>query len=361
MEIISCADALRERLAAILSAKNVPTRVRVRRPLTEIVTEPRAVATGSNAHEAEGCQRRVNVRSGRYRSRFCNELLWKRTVSTYLLILASVIAIGCGASRRYGIAGKIVSVDQNKRQLVVSHGEIVGYMPAMVMPFKLKDTSRLGSLVRGDEIAATLVVAGKESWLENVRITRRSAFQPDERDAEIIALPHAGEVVPDFTLINQDGKRISLKQYRGEDLLITFIYTRCPLPDYCPLMSSNFAAIDKALQKEAALYAKTHLLSVSFDFEHDTPAVLRSYGAAYTERYTAERFDHWEFASGSREEVKAITAFFGLRYIENSDQIVHSLVTALVGPDGRVIRLYPYNDWKPADVMQDLRRMSDKL
>jgi protein SCO1 len=122
-------------------------------------------------------------------------------------------------------------------------------------------------------------------------------------------------------------------------------------------MSSNFAQIDQALQKEPALYAKTHLLSVSFDSTYDTPAVLRSYGAAYTEKYVDEKFAHWEFASGSAEEVKAIAKFFGLQYEPKSDQIVHSLVTAIVSPDGRVAKIYSFNEWKPADVLNDLRAM----
>jgi len=253
--------------------------------------------------------------------------------------------------------GKIISIDQSKRQIVVSHAEILGYMPSMVMPFKLKEAAQLQSLAKGDEISATLVVDGKESWLEEVRIVRKGDRATDSRDAEINALPRESDAVPDFTLVNQNGKKISIKDYRGKALLVTFIFTRCPLPDYCPLMSSNFAEIDKALQKEPALYAKTHLLSVSFDSAYDTPAVLRSYGAAYTEKYSDEKFEHWEFASGSAEEVMAITKFFGLKYEAKSDQIVHSLVTAIVSPDGKVAKIYSFNDWKPTDVLNDLHNM----
>jgi len=260
-----------------------------------------------------------------------------------------------GTARRYPLAGKIISVDKSKSMIVVSHGDIPGYMPAMIMPFELKDATQVASLSSGDEITATLVVSGGKSWLEDFRVVRKGSV--DARDVEISALPHEGDVVPDFTLVNQSGKKISLKQYRGKTLLITFIYTRCPLPDYCPLMSSSFAEIDKALQGEPALYAKTHLLSVSFDSHYDTPAVLRSYGAAYTEKYTDEKFEHWEFASGSPEEVKAITKFFGLQYEEKSDQIVHSLVTAIISPDGKVFRVYPFNEWKPAEVLADLRQI----
>jgi protein SCO1/2 len=275
-----------------------------------------------------------------------------------LLLTLALSLASCGnATRRYSIAGQIVSIDQEKKQIILNHGDIPGYMPAMVMPFSVKDANQLSSLARGDEITATLTVGARESWLDSIKITRKSNGDPDQRDTEIRALPHEGDAVPDFTLVNQSGRRISLADYRGKVLVITFIYTRCPLPDYCPLMSSNFAEIDRALGSEPALYNKIHLLSVSFDARYDTPAVLRSYGAAYTERYADEKFDHWEFASGSEEEIKAITKFFGLQYSENSDQIVHSLVTAVITPAGKVNKIHASNDWKPAEVVSELRQL----
>ena len=274
------------------------------------------------------------------------------------LLIACAFVGGCkpraSSSQRYPLAGRIVSID--KQQIIVSHGEVPGYMPAMVMPFHLKDAAQIARLGKGDEITATLIVSGGESWLEDLRITRKGVGA-DPRDVEINSLPHEGDAVPDFALVNQSGKKISIKQYRGKALLLTFIYTRCPLPDYCPLMSGNFAEIDRALQKDPALFAKTHLLSVSFDSSYDTPAVLKSYGAAYTERYMDEKFEHWEFASGSVEEVKAITKFFGLQYESKSDQIVHSMVTAIISPDGKVFKIYTYNEWRPDDVLADLRQI----
>ena len=108
--------------------------------------------------------------------------------------------------------------------------------------------------------------------------------------------------------------RFTFKDYRGKTLLLTFIYTRCPVPDYCTLMSNNFAQIDRAFGQDPELYGKTHLLSISIDPAYDTPKVLRSYGAAHTERYQNETFAHWEFAGGTSEQVKDIAQFFGLTY-----------------------------------------------
>ncbi len=157
-----------------------------------------------------------------------------------------------------------------------------------------------------------------------------------------------------YLLQNQDGKEIHLNDYRGKALLLTFIYTRCPLPEYCTLMSNNFAHIDRQLQQTPDIYKKTHLLSVSIDPAHDTPQVLRSYGAAHTERYQEETFAHWEFASG--EQVKELAQFFGLRYFPEKDEIVHGLKTVIIRPDGKVAKVYSGNEWKPEEVVNELKR-----
>jgi protein SCO1/2 len=127
-------------------------------------------------------------------------------------------------------------------------------------------------------------------------------------------------------------------------------------------MSSNFAAIDRELQKQPDTYAKTHLLTISFDPDYDNPKVMRSYGASHTERYSDETFQHWEFATGSSDEVKGIAQFFGLRYFHDTesgeDQVIHSLRTAVIGPDGKLVKLYRGNDWKPGEIVEDLRALT---
>ena len=127
------------------------------------------------------------------------------------------------------------------------------------------------------------------------------------------------------------------------------------MPEQCDLMSENFANIEAELQKQPEMYEKTHLLSVSFDPDYDTPAVLRSYGAAHSGRYSAENFQHWEFASGSKDQVKGIAQFFGLRYYEGTGQIIHSLRTAVITPDGKIYKVYRGNEWKPEEILSDVR------
>jgi protein SCO1/2 len=259
--------------------------------------------------------------------------------------------------KRYDFKGKVVSVDREKKEVTVSHEEVKGYMPAMIMPFKLKDAWPFEQMAAGDQITATLVVDGPKTWLEDVVITQEGPLTTTASGAEA-SEAKAGDEVPNYGLLNQDDKLIKIHDYRGKVLVLTFIYTRCPDPNYCALMSTNFQEVDQGLRKQPELYAKTHLLSISFDPGFDTPAVLRSYGAAYTGRYSDEKFEHWEFASGSPDQVKGIAQYFGLRYFQNSDQIIHGLRTVIIAPDGKVFKVYRGNEWKPDELLSELSKVA---
>lgn len=278
-----------------------------------------------------------------------------------VILLGLTALLSCRSPRpatgeqRYELKGKVVSFDRQKHKVTIQHGDIPGYMEAMTMPFTLKDDWVYSELAKGADIQATLVVNSGLSWLENPVITKVSP-EATGPDTKAVAEPEPGAEVPDFALVNQDGKRIGLRQYRGRALLLTFIYTRCPLPDYCPLMSSHFAEIDRGLEANPELYARTHLLSISVDPAYDTPKVLRSYGLKFVGKRDRAAFDHWEFASGTAAEVKAVAQFFGLSYWPEQDQIIHSLRTALIGPDGKVIKTYRGNEWKPDEVLKDLAK-----
>ena len=257
-----------------------------------------------------------------------------------------------GDERRFDLKGKVVAVERDKHLVTISHQDVKDFMPAMTMPFTLPDEASLGFIAVGDEITATLVVDGARSWLENVAITRQSA---DTSGTTGVPEAKEGDEVPSYTLVNQDGKDVRLGDFRGKALLLTFVYTRCPLPEYCNLMSTNFAAVDKALEKQADVYARTHLLSITIDPEYDTPKVLRSYGAAFTERYEKETFAHWDFATGTKDQIKGVAQFFGLRYFQGSDQIVHGLRTVIISPDGKVVKVYRDNQWKPDEIVAEMK------
>ncbi len=276
-----------------------------------------------------------------------------------LLMACVCIASSCrGTSneKRYDLKGKVVVVEPDKHLVTVSHEDVKGLMPAMTMPFTVHNESDLQILAPDDEITATLVVDGAHAWLENLIIARQSA-NPSAMPAIVMA--KEGDEVPNFTLRNQDDREIRIHNYRGKALLLTFIYTRCPVPEYCTLMSNNFAQIDRELGQDPELYGKTHLLSISIDPEYDTPKVLRSYGAAHTERYQNETFAHWEFASGTSEQVKEIAQYFGLTYFPEKDQIVHALRTVIVNPDGKIAKIYSGNEWKTEEIVAEIKATTD--
>ena len=282
----------------------------------------------------------------------------------FIVLLLSCIAVLVYSCRprsstnekRYPIKRKVVAVDKKDRTATIEHEDIVGYMPAMTMPFRIKNDADLEMMKPGDQVTGSLVVNDTSSWVEIATIAEGTA--PLSPTAVIPGEPKLGDEVPDFGLTNQDGKRIHLAQYRGKTLALTFVYTRCPQPDQCTLMSTNFAAVDKELQKEPDVYAKTHLLTISFDPDYDTPKVLRSYGASHTGRYSDETFQHWEFATGTKDEVKGVAQFFGLRYFQDTEsgdeQVIHSLRTAVIAPDGKLVKLYRGNEWKPDEIVNDL-------
>ncbi len=293
----------------------------------------------------------------------------QRSLATAILFLFSFALLGfssCQPKQRvrsptekhYDLKGKVITIDKERRELTIAHEDIKDYMSGMTMAFSVKDEWVYEIAAPGNQITATLVVDGTQSWLEDVVITEDStpvSGAPAVEGAD----PNVGDQVPDYRLINQDGKTIRLQDYKGKVLLLTFIYTRCQDPNQCTLMSSNFAAIDQELQKQPDLYGKTHLLSISFDPAYDTPKVLRSYGAAHTGKYSDETFTHWEFASGSADEVKGIAKFFGLRYYQDTssgtEQVIHSLRTAVIGPDGKIVKVYRGNEWKPEDLIKDVQ------
>jgi protein SCO1 len=278
----------------------------------------------------------------------------KSTIAV-LLMMCVCLAMSCrrsGNEKRYDFKGKVVAVEQDKHSVTVAHEDVEGYMPAMTMPFAVRNESDLQILAKDDEITATLVVDGSHSWLEDLIISRQSASTTAMPG---VTMAKEGDEVPNFTLRNQDNREIRIQNYRGRTLLLTFIYTRCPVPDYCTLMSNNFAQIDRALSQDAGLYAKTHLLSVSIDPSYDTPQVLRSYGAAHTERYQNETFAHWEFAGGTTVQVRKIAEYFGLTYFPEKDQIIHGLRTVIIKPDGTVAKIYTGNEWKPEEVVTEIK------
>lgn len=234
---------------------------------------------------------------------------------------------------------------------------IQGFMEPMVMNYKFKPGSMLKQVAPGDSISAEVVViepdpnnrdADPDYWLENVKVTGH-AKSPPAGSPTSMHVPQPGEQVPDFAFTNQEGKHISFARYRGKVLLVTFIYTRCPFQDFCPRMSSNFNEIYKQLGDDRS----THLLSISFDPQHDTPRVLRDYAYSVAHTHDAALFKRWEFAVPRQADLPKIADFFALTAKPEGGLITHTLSTTVIGPDGKIVNWYHGGDWQVSDLMKD--------
>jgi protein SCO1/2 len=288
-------------------------------------------------------------------------------------LIAAVLLAGCHsrssagtgqaaspAYKVYKLRGKVVSTDAARGEVTLNHEAIPGFMEAMTMPYKLKDASILSELHPGDVITADVLVSpdpNADYLLDHIVVVAQA--KPDYRPAVSYHVPAPGDATPDFKLRNQDGRPIHLGQFRGKALLVTFIYTRCPSPDFCPRVTRNFAVVEKQLAANPALYAKTHLLCVSFDPEHDTPERLRAYGAAYIGSDAKNAFAHWEFAVPEKPVLAEMAKFFDLGMTNEADStITHTLSTTLIGLDGKVARFYPGNEWTSEQILADVRQLA---
>ncbi len=255
----------------------------------------------------------------------------------------------------YQLKGIVVSSQPATGEVTIDSEAISGFMEAMVMPYKLAQPGIAGELHPGDHIMARLRVSDSASQLDQIVVTAQA--KPDYKPKVFYNVPKPGQTVPDFKFLNQNGRTIDINRFHGKVLLLTFIYTRCPLPDFCIRMSRNFAKIDQALAATPKLYDRTHLLSISFDPAHDTPKVLHGYGSEYIGPHSKGAFSHWDFAAPPQAELAAVTQFFDVGVTPGPNQTLsHSLSTVVVGPDGKVLNWYPSNEWKPEDILKDVKQ-----
>jgi len=278
-----------------------------------------------------------------------------------LILLAALVAPACkrdappAAGQRYLLRGKVVEVDLANRKVTVAHEDIPGFMPAMTMPYVVleKDAALLRDMSPGDEITATLVVPDSRYWLEDLVVLRKGTPDPGATPGPRAHEAQPGDTMPDVALVDQDGRPLRLADFHGKALALTFVFTRCPLPDFCPLMMRNLEVAHATLVKDPALAARTHLLTVSFDTKHDTPDVLRAFGKPFQK--TATPFTHWTLATGKEEAIRALGGALELDYVEESRSFTHNLRTAVLDPEGRLRRLFRGNEWTPEELVAELK------
>ncbi len=269
-----------------------------------------------------------------------------------IVVVIAVIA-GCNRGREYEMRGQVLAVDTARQELTIKHEDIGGFMPAMTMPFKVNDPKLLSGVGPGDLVKATLVVQPNNAYLSRVERTGRAPLPEAPPAHPAMRTLNRGEVVPDSALVDQDGKARRLSEWRGRVLAVTFTYTRCPLPTFCPLMDRNFAEVQRTIAGDHTLKDRARLLTVSFDPDYDTPQVL----AAHAKRTGADPAV-WTFVTGDHANIDRLTEQFGVSVFREGDKqedIVHNLRTAVVDARGRLVEVFNGNDWKPADLAAALR------
>jgi protein SCO1/2 len=276
-----------------------------------------------------------------------------------LVVLAAAAACQRAPEpKQYELTGQVLGIKAEEREVLIKHEDIKGFMPGMTMPFKVREAKLLDGLVPGDLVTATLVVGDTEAHLSAVKKTGHAELEvpaAPESASSGFELLKPGEQVPGQLLVDQDGKPRPLSSLRGHRLALTFIYTRCPMPDFCPLMDRNFQAVQREIKRDPAL-SDVRLVSVSFDPQFDTPPVLK----AHAERLQADPLI-WLFMTGDRDEVERFAARFGVsveRAEQNPIDITHNLRTAIIDAEGRLVKVHTGNSWTPADVLGDLKATS---
>jgi protein SCO1/2 len=266
-------------------------------------------------------------------------------VLVFLVVASQIACSGDRAAnlRRYQLTGVVAGHEASPPRVVVAHDAVNGLMPAMSMAFEIRGDAP--PLRDGDRIVSTLVVSDSRSWLENVRITGRGRVTP--APVSPTSLAPAGAAVPDFGLVDQNGEVFSLSRFGGRVVVVTFIYTRCPLPDFCPLMVKHLEAVRRRVNDERR-GASLALVGITLEPAFDTPDVLRAYGESRLKGPTP--FNQWTLATGTSEQIEDAARFFGVAYRVDGDVVTHTLSTSIVGHDGRIIQTLASNSWRPDEL-----------
>jgi protein SCO1 len=276
-------------------------------------------------------------------------------------MLAALALAACSsppASRTYTLQGQVLAIAPDHQQATIKHEEIKNFMAAMTMGYNMKDPKQLDGIVPGDLINATLVVEANGAFVTDVKKVGTAPLETAATGAPAASsgfeLLKAGDQVPDANFVNENGKKQPFSAFRGSPLAITFMYTKCPLPDFCPLMDRNFAAVQPTLKTDPAL-KQVHLVSISFDPVSDTPALLKQHASDLKADPA-----RWTFLTGDRDEIDKFASRFGMTITRSQTDpvnITHTLRTAIVDADGKLVKVYTGNEWKPDQLIADLRAL----
>ena len=274
-------------------------------------------------------------------------------------LLIVLLAAACSGHevKQYPLRGQVIGLGTSAvvggTEITVKHEDIPGVMPAMTMAYFLEKGARADGIGPGDLITATLIVEGSALYLRDLRKTGHAPLPPDARPIKIMDVMAPGDAVPDDALVDQTGAARRLADWQGKALAVTFVYTRCPVPDFCPLMDRRFADLQKAILADAALRDRAHLASISFDPRHDTAETIKAHAKT---RGADPRV--WSYLTGDPQVIEHLTSRFGVSVIEEHDtpqSLTHNLRTAVIDAKGRLVKFYSGNEWTVDGLLADLR------
>ncbi|MCB1120815.1 MAG: SCO family protein [Verrucomicrobiae bacterium] len=289
----------------------------------------------------------------------------------FLAFLPILMTLGGGCNRNkaeagpevlkeFRVKGVVKRVEDEGRTLVIAHEAMPGYMAAMTMPFRTRDASESEGLAPGDEIEFTYKVAELSSWVEAIEPTGKQVEiepgpQPADQSSKLLK---SGDLFPDFHLQNEYGEPVNLKDYRGSVVALTFIFTRCPVPEYCPTMMRNFSKVEAKLKADPQAPENYQLLTVSFDSEYDTPEVLKAFGEQF-----GQESPQWNLlGSRDNEAIRTIGDAVGLKFAKSDAGIYsHNLRTAVIDPEGRLVKLFTDESWKPEELIAAMKQAAQKM
>jgi protein SCO1/2 len=320
-----------------------------------------------------------------------SEALWHGMMRWFILILFAglLVAGGCKPAsqgsrpapastltplsnstnqRTFQVKGIVIAVRPGQKEVEIRHEEVPDFMPTMTMPFEVKNTNELTGLAAGDSVSFRMVVTDTDGWIEQIRKLSSTAGTTNAaatnqlpangqyrfvRDVEPL---NPGDPLPDYHFTNQFGQRITTSQFKGQALAITFLFTRCRFPTFCPLTANNFAEAQKRLLAQSTSPTNWHLLTISFDPEYDTPAILEGYAKAF--QYDPQR---WSFLTGDLVEITAIADQFGLTFSRDTEVgFSHNLRTVVIDAHGRVQKIFQGNQWTGPELAEELAKAAGR-
>ena len=289
--------------------------------------------------------------------------IMKSTTWKHLRLICALLTLAAASGKSaaaadptihlYPARGVVEQIAPDRHQVTIHHQAISGYMMAMTMDFPVRDTNELTGLAPGDDITFTLIVGQTNDWVENIhRVghTNRISANSMSMAGGMISKLKPGDMLPDGELATEAGRRIHFSDFRGTAVAFTFFFTRCPLPDYCPLMNRNFNQARALLLSQAYAPTNWQFLSISFDPEFDTPQVLTEYAGVYRGAKAA----HWLFADATTNTLARLAPHLGLMVMRQGGSISHNLRTVVLDPQGRIFRQFDGNQWTPQELADAL-------